>query len=324
MTEDSALLESRVLVVGAGGLGGYLGSVIHRRDVKVHLVARGPHLAAIRAAGLTVVDGETVERYAIPASATVPPVRPGDVVFVTVKSYALGTVVADLARLGNAGAWIVPLLNGVDTGTALTAAGVPPDRILLGVAYLTAFRTGPGEIERRGRHGRLFVGSRVSAAGAGARFVDAVWAALEAEGIDVVETDDIERESWRKMLVVSALTGACARLRRPIGAVLATTSGRRFVADLVAEASRVGRGLGVRLTDEEDAHALRVLEAFPFDFRPSLIHDLTQGVPTEVEALNGALCRFGETVGVPTPVHWEAAEAIRAAQREPPGTFRLA
>lgn len=323
MTEEPTVQESRVVVVGAGGLGGYLGSVIHRRDLRVHLVARGPHLAAIRATGLTVLDGGRAERHSIFASETVPPARPGDVALVTVKSYALETVLPDLVRLGNAGAWIVPLLNGVDSGALLRAGGVPSDRILQGVAYLTAFRIGPGEIERRGRHGRLFVGRSNPGAGSATGFLDAVWGALEAEGIEVVETDDIERESWRKMLVVSTLTGACGLLRLPIGAVLETTTGRGLVADLLAEASGVARGLGVGLTEGDDAEALGVLEAFPFDFRPSLIHDLILGFPTEVEALNGALCRLGSSVGVPTPAHRGAAEALREAQRKPPGTFRL-
>ncbi|NNF25792.1 MAG: 2-dehydropantoate 2-reductase [Gemmatimonadetes bacterium] len=308
-----------VVVLGAGGLGGYLGAVLHRGGARVHLVIRGEHLNAVRRDGLTVVDERGEETCPTPASDELPPVARGDIVFVTVKAHGLADVLPALRRAGEAGAWIVPLVNGVDAAGRLANGGVPPERIIVGVAYLTAFRTAPGRVERQGPHGRLLVG-RPSHVGSGrpAHVLEALrpvpWI-LSGAAIEMEETGEIEVESWRKMMVVTALTGACAMGRATIGQALAESSGLPRARGLVAEAGAVARASGVGVSEALESAAFERVCAFPHDFRPSLIHDLARGVPTEVDALHGAIARIGRTVGVPTPLHDRAAQVIREAER---------
>ena len=308
----------RVFVLGAGGLGGYLGAVLHRGGATVHLVARGAHLEAMRADGLRVVEGAAATVEAIPVSTVLPPVGAGDLVLLTVKAHALQSVGPSLAVAAEAGAWIVPLVNGVDALPRLREGGVPPQRTILGVAYVTAFRTAPGTVERRGDHGRLVVGlsgegtqptssSALDAFGSVSRI-------LNASRIEVVESPHIELEAWKKMLVVTALVGGCLVGAGGIGRVLEEPQGRREVRGLVAEAARVARASGIDLPVEVEAAAFERVCAFRSDFRPSLIHDLESGVPTEVDALNGAIVRMGTGFGVPTPLHERAVQMVRSAE----------
>ena len=321
MTDPGKDPSPGIVVVGAGGLGGYLGGVLHRGGARVHLVARGEHLDAIVGTGMTVVDGGGEAVCRVSASTTLPEIFPGDIAFVTVKAHGLDGVLPLLRDAGDAGAWIVPLVNGVEAATRLARGGVSPTQTVLGVAYLTAFRTAPGRVERQGKHGRILVGYCTDE-GRDARPASALEALspipriLAGASIEMLETEEIETESWRKMLVVTALAGACASEGMTIGRVLETPAGRALVRGLVAEAAAVGRALGRRIPDDVERAAYERVCAFPHDFRPSLIHDLERGVPTEVEALNGAIGRMGRSVGVATPLHDGAVQAIRAANSD--------
>src|SRR5690606_988582 len=116
-----------------------------------------------------------------------------DLVFVAVKAYSLDEVAPALARLAQGGATVVPLLNGVDVADRLESAGVPRDRVADGIAYLTAFRTAPGHIERKGMHQRLLVGGGPAHTLLSRAFADT--------GVEVVAAGDIRTELWMKMAV---------------------------------------------------------------------------------------------------------------------------
>ncbi|MGI9627633.1 MAG: ketopantoate reductase family protein, partial [Longimicrobiales bacterium] len=139
--------------------------------------------------------------------------------------------------------------------------------------------------------------------------------AFGARGINLEFTKDPALEAWTKMMVVCSLTAGCALYRTPVGAVRSRRLGLRFLSKAASEVGRVGRARGVPITDDHEAHARDVLNGFPEDFVPSLIHDLTRGKPTEVAALNGAVSRMGQGCGIPTPIHDAATTAIEIWER---------
>lgn len=311
----------RVVIVGAGGLGGYLGAVLHRTGTDVCLVARGAHLEALREGGLQVSELGGEDRLQPEIVSDIRDAGRADVAFVTVKAYSLPDVLPGVVELARGGAVVVPLLNGVEAAAALEKAGVPPMYLAPGVAYVTAFLTGPGRVERQGGHGRLILG--LPGAGAPTETVRLLAQSLELGGIEVTLSGEIDVEAWRKMLVVCALTACCALTRSPIGPVRELATGRAFMEEAVREGAAVARARGTPLSEAHEEAALGVLDGFPHDFHPSLIHDLERGRPTEVDALNGALSRLGRELDVRTPVHDAATCAIelaeQAARPEPGG-----
>ena len=181
----------RIVVVGAGGLGSYVGALLARADHQVTLVARGEHLAAIRRSGLHVhtVAGDFDVHPECAASALELP--GADLTFVTVKAFSLDDVADQVAHLARAGSIVVPLLNGVTAGERLVERGVASDRLVEGIAYMTAFVTEPGRVERRAEHHRLVVGSSTGSDPAGLAF-DALQRA-RAEAIDLLFIDTAGR-----------------------------------------------------------------------------------------------------------------------------------
>lgn len=298
-------------MVGSGGLGSYVGAVLSRADHDVTLVARGDHLAAIRREGLQVqtVTGDFRVRPSAAESAL--ELAGAELTFVTVKSYSLDDVAEQVAHLGRAGSVIVSLLNGVTASERLVARGVPGDRMVDGIAYMTAFRTGPGQIVRKAEHHRLVVGSTT---GADEASLARIATAFAGTGVGVVSAQDIEAELWMKMAVVCSLSVICGLSGQSMGPIRS----HRFGADLqrraIAEVTAVARARGVDLSADADATVGAALDAFPPDFFPSVIHDLKSGRRTEMEDLGGAIARMARAAGVDVPLHEAATCAIQLGE----------
>ncbi|HXH81532.1 MAG TPA: 2-dehydropantoate 2-reductase N-terminal domain-containing protein, partial [Candidatus Tectomicrobia bacterium] len=147
----------RLLVVGAGGVGGYFGGRLARAGVPVTVLARGPHLEAIRRHGLRVrsaTDGEWVAK--VDALADVTGQAPFDTVLFCVKSFDTATAAAAIRPALAPGAAVVSLQNGVDNEETLDAV-LGPGHAVGGAAYVFAAIEAPGLIVHR-LGGRLVLG----------------------------------------------------------------------------------------------------------------------------------------------------------------------
>ena len=301
----------KVAVVGAGGLGSYVGALLDRAGHDVTLVARGAHAESVRRDGLEVESfaGDFHVRPHVVGSAL--DLDGADLAVIAVKAYSLDDVAPPLARLAGSGAAVLPLLNGVTAGERLAAGGVPGERIVDGIAYMTAFRTAPGRVVRRAAHQRLVIGSST---GARPSALDAVAQAFGGTGVEVVVAEDIEVELWRKMAVVCSLSVVCALTGQSMGPIRS----HRFGADLqrraIAEVLAVGRARSVAIPPGTEAEIGAILDAFPEDFHPSVIHDLKSGRRTEMEELGGVIARLARDAGMEAPLHEAATCAVQLGE----------
>lgn len=302
----------KTVVVGAGGLGSYIGAVLERGGHDVTLVARGEHAAAIEADGLRILshEGDFAVRPTCVASAL--EVEDADLTFVTVKTFSLDEVAPQLKHLAERGSVVVSLLNGVTATQRLMAHGIAADRLVDGVAYMTAFRLEPGLVQRRAAHQRIVVGG----ASPSVAPVDLVRAAFEGTLVDVPVAADIRVELWEKMAVVCSLSVLCAIGGRRMGLLRAHAFGPELQRRAIAEVMAVGRARGVPIPADAEDRIDETLDRFPDDFFPSVIHDLNGGRRTEMDDLGGAISRMGRDAGVPTPLHDAGTCAVQVA--EPP------
>jgi len=298
----------RIVVIGAGGLGSYLGALLDRAGHEVALVARGAHAAAIRGDGLRVdsFEGDFVARPAVVDSGVA--AGRAALAILAVKAFSLDEIAGDVAHLASGGAYVVSVLNGVDVSERLRSLGVPGARLVDGIAYMTAFRIGPGRVERRAQHQRLVVGSYT---GAGQEATDRIAEAFRGTGVEIEVAEDIRAELWRKMAVVCSLSVVCALSGRSMGPIRSHPFGAGLQRRAIAEVLDVGRAAGVDLPTEVDAEVGRLLDAFPSDFHPSVIHDLHSGRRTEMEELGGVVVRLGRSLGVDVPLHEAATLAVQ-------------
>jgi len=302
--------EMRIVILGAGGVGGYFGAVLARAGHDVVLFARGANLDAIRSRGITIRD--TNGSFTVPVGATDDPagLSGAEFAIVAVKSYSLSEIAPVAQGLALSGATIVPLLNGVEAADDLRHAGVPWESILGGLTNVSAFKVEPGIIQRALWKERVVVGEMDGTlSGRATGLVEA----LRSADIEAVATTNILVELWRKFNQLCAMAAACGMARSDVAGIRDTELGRLLIQRAVGEIATVARARGVPIPDSQESDIMRGIDSVPGTMKPSFLLDLERGGPTELDVLSGAVSRFGREAGIPTPVHDTAAAVL--AQR---------
>jgi len=287
----------RVLIVGAGGVGGYFGARLARAGVPVTLLARGAHLAAIQREGLRVrsaVEGESVAT--VTAVADVTGLPPADAVLFCVKSFDTETAAAAIRPVIGPGTAVVSLQNGVDNEETL-ARVLGPGHAVGGVAYVFAAIESPGVIAHR------FAGHVVFGEldGRPSPRLEALRAAFTQAGVRAEVSPDIRRTLWQKYVMITAQAGMTALSRAPIGVIRAVPESRQMYRRIAEELTALAAASGVDLGPDAVEGVMKAADGLAPEAYSSLHHDLTQGRRLELETLHGHAVRLGERLGVPTP-----------------------
>jgi 2-dehydropantoate 2-reductase len=297
----------RVLIVGAGGVGGFFGAKLARAGVPVTLLARGAHLAAIRKDGLRVrsaVDGESVAQ--VTAVGDVSGVPPVDAVLFCVKAFDTETAAAALRPVIGRDTAVISLQNGVDNEERIEAV-LGPGHAVGGVAYVFASIESPGVIAHRFAGHVVFgeLDGRVSAR------LEALRAAFTQAGVRAEVSGDIRRALWHKYVMISAQAGMTALGRAPIGVIRSVPESRLMYRRIAEELAALAKASGVDLGAEIVETVMKAADGLAAEAYSSLHHDLTQGRRLELETLHGHAVRLGERLGVPTPMVFAVYAALK-------------
>lgn len=303
----------KICIYGAGAIGGYLGAQLSLAGENVTLIARGPHLEAMRRDGLRLlIDGE--ERVAHPACTSDPSgVGPQDYVIVTLKAHSVPAVVEPMQALLGSQTAVVTATNGVpwwyfyhldgewrdyrlesvDPG-GVQWKGIGPERAIGCVVYPATEVVEPGVI----RHisGNRFTLGEPS--GAKTERIQALASVLISAGFRA-PIRRIRDEIWLKLWGNLCFNPISALTLETLD-VVATQSGTRGVSRaMMLEAQAIGETLGVRFSVdiEKRIDGAAAIGAH----RTSMLQDLERGRPMEIDALVTAVQEMGRLVGVPTP-----------------------
>jgi 2-dehydropantoate 2-reductase len=301
------MVVMRVLIVGAGGVGGYFGAKLARAGIPVTILARGAHLAAIQRDGLRVrsaVDGESVAK--VTAVADVDGLPPADAVLFCVKSFDTETAAAAIRPAVGADTAVVSLQNGVDNEETLERV-LGPGRVVGGVAYVFATIDSPGVIAHR------FAGHVVFGEldGRPSPRLEALRAAFTTAGVRAEVSPDIRRALWQKYVMISAQAGMTALSRAPIGVIRSVPQSRQMYRRIVEELAALARASGIDLGADVVENVMKAADSLAPEAYSSLHHDLTQGRRLELETLHGHAVRLGERLGVPTPMVFAVYAALK-------------
>ena len=314
----------RVVVLGAGGIGGSIGARLHQSGHEVALIARGAHGAAVREHGLTFETPEERVTLRIPAYARPSEVtwQEGDVVVLAAKSQDTEAAARDLyAAAGDVP--VVSAQNGVANERTLARwfGQVHGMCVMMPTAHLE-----PGVVQAHSvaATGILDIGRFPDGKD---EVDDALATALRASRIECVARPDIMRWKYRKLVnnLGNAVQALCGR-------VLDTAEVRQALDLLTAEAEAVFVAAEIDpVTDEEDdVRRADHLQLRPIGDEPraggSTWQSLTRGSGVETDFLNGEIALLGRLYGVPTPANAriQALMADAAARRQAPGSMSTA
>ncbi len=304
----------RIAVYGAGAIGGYLGFRLAAGGADVTLIARGPHLAAIREKGLTLVSGGGRRTLRIAATDDPAEAGPQDYVIVTLKAHSVPAIVESMQAMlapetavvtavngvpwwyfhGLEGPWRDRRLASVDPGN-VQWDGIGPQRAVGCVVYPACDIETPGTV-RHLKGDRFVLGEPSGETTARTR---ALALAMREAGLKAPLKARIRDDIWVKLWgnlcfnPVSALTGGT------LGDVTGDPDVRRLCRTMMTEARGVAETLGVRFAVDIDRR-IDGAGAIP-THRTSMLQDLDQGRPLEIDALVTAVQELGRIADRPTP-----------------------
>ncbi|WP_425093338.1 2-dehydropantoate 2-reductase [Tropicimonas sp. S265A] len=324
----------KICIFGAGAIGGYMGVKLAEAGADVSLVARGPHLAAMKENGLNLIEeGDQRTNVAVTASDNPEDLGPQDYVIVTLKAHSVPPVVPKMQPLIGENTTIVSGVNGVPwwyfhkigtdlEGTRLESVdpgnaqwdGFGPDRVLGCVVYPAAEVIEPGVINH-------IEGNRFSLgepSGEKSERALALSKALSSAGLKAPVRPRIRDEIWVKLWgnlsfnPISALTHATLD-------VLCTDPGTRAVArGMMVEAQTVAEKLGVKFPIDVDKRIDG--GAAVGAHRTSMWQDLDQGRPMEIDALVTSVQELGRLTDTPTPTI-DTVQALVALRGKTAGLY---
>jgi 2-dehydropantoate 2-reductase len=274
------------------------------------LAARGAHLEAVRAGGLTVRGPRGAFTVRPPAESDTARFGQVDLVVVAVKTYDNPTALPLLAPLIGRDTVVLTLQNGVESaGEAAAVAGEA--RVIGGAAYIATALSQPGVIDQTGTHHRIVFGEVFGEQREVSPRVRALHETFVAAGLEVEVAADARVPLWEKFIYLAPFAGFTGAARLPIGALWSHAPTRDLFARACAEVECVARAEGVAVADDVRARIMAYVDALPASTRSSLLIDLQQGKRLEVEALQGAACRRARAHGVEAPIMETLYAALR-------------
>ena len=309
-----------IVVIGAGGIGGWLGTRLADAGHRVGFLVHGATLEALGRRGLTLTGpgGSVRARIETPVAAADPAEllralgrRPQTVLLAT-KVGAIHGLAPALRALAGPRTAVVTTQNGVEA-PRLVARAVGREQVLPGVARVYARVVERGRVETMSDLGAMQVGEWDG--GTSPRVRELV-AALRSAGVSARASENIWAELWRKAAFVVPQGGLGAVAGAPIGVL--RTALRDSYRAMVRETVEVAAALGHPVAEDPAAYVERVLalaDQQPEHATTSMQRDIAAGLPSELDAQVGAVCRAGDEAGVPTPIHDLVLAALVGRER---------
>jgi 2-dehydropantoate 2-reductase len=304
----------RILVVGAGAIGGYFGARLAAAGRDVTFLVRDRRADQLRRDGLVVMS--PLGNVTLP---TPPLVSAKDLkssyalIIVSSKSYDLESSIEDFANAMGPNSRVLPLLNGMVHMDVLDAR-FGPRRVLGGLARISSTLDADGRIHQLGTFNALAFGSR----DAGETPIDEIADALRVPGFDALLSRDILHEMWEKWVFIAAAASTTSLMRATVGDIVAANA-QDIPVRLLQECAAIAAANGFAPREAAGNAGLGILTTPGSTFTASMLRDIEQGSRIEADHIVGDLLRRAAN-SVQSPLlstayaHLRAYEARRKRQ----------
>ncbi|HIS62605.1 MAG TPA: 2-dehydropantoate 2-reductase [Candidatus Scybalomonas excrementigallinarum] len=297
----------KYLIIGAGGTGGSIGGFLANAKKDVTLIARGAHLHAMEEHGLSF---ETTRK----GNFTVNPIKvcdmehyeeKADVIFVCVKGYSLEDTIPFIKKASHEKTIVIPLLNIYGTGKKLQEQ-LPEVLVTDGCIYIVGEIKEAGKILQSGDIFRIVYGVRNKE-----EFrpeLEAIKQDLEDAGIDVILSDNIQKDALQKFSFVSPMAACGAYYDVRVEEVQKEGDIRSTFIALIEEINEIAKAMNISLPENIVEINLEIMDQLAPNASASMQRDIWAGKASEIDGLVYEVVRLGKKYGVPTPMYDKVAE----------------
>jgi 2-dehydropantoate 2-reductase len=307
----------KILVLGAGAVGGYFGGRMAEAGADVTFLVRPPRAELLAKNGLRI-RGKSGDLTLAAKCVVAGQVRPDfDVVLLTAKAYDLAGAMDAIAPAMAAHALVWPLLNGMSHLQALEAK-FGAAKVMGGVAYISSTLAPDGTILHLNDFHRVVFGPRSSGQKVAC---DALEQALRGVKFDWKQLDNIEQAMWDKWVMLATMAGMTCLMRAAVGDILTAPAGEKLMLQLVAECAAVAKAEGFATPEGVMKNYHAMMTARGSTITASMLRDVESGGPAEGGHILGALFELARKHELATPLleiaatHLEAYAARRAREK---------
>jgi 2-dehydropantoate 2-reductase len=283
----------RICIFGAGSMGSAVGALL-AEDHEVVLIGRKANIDRVRQSGLRL-HGAVNREVMMDARETVSDLAPPDLLIVATKAHSTQSVIEACLDWVVDDTVVLTLQNGL--GNLEKLRDWVGARAIGGTTTMGALMTEPGVVHVASL-GSTFIGADEDPEAA-----ETIASVLAAAGMPAKVTVDIQAELWAKATINACINPVTAILRVANGEIVRVQSLSMLVRDISQECEAVAEACGIRLPYESMYQQATAVAEKTASNRSSMLRDIELGRRTEIQSINGHICRAGLHMGVPTPVN---------------------
>jgi 2-dehydropantoate 2-reductase len=300
----------RILIVGAGAVGGYFGGRLAQAGRDVTFLVRPSRAKQLAQNGLRIVSphGDAVLTPKLVSADKID--TPYDLVFVSVKAYALEAAMNDFAAAVGRETMILPVLNGM-RHIDLLAKRFGEHAVIGGVCLVAAEIDDQGRIVQLADVQQLVYGERNGESTPRLKTLDAT---MQGVGFSARLSPDIMQEMWEKWVQLASLGAITCLMRGTIGEIVAAPDGAELSIDVLNESAAVAAACGYKPSEKMLSKHAAAMTAPGSSLTSSMYRDLRKGAPVEADHILGDFIESGSAHGVATPLLKAAFVNLRVYQ----------
>ncbi|GAA0604564.1 ketopantoate reductase family protein [Virgibacillus siamensis] len=289
----------QITVLGAGALGGYFGSRWEKAGADVTFLVREKRAEQLRRNGLKVFSSKGDYTNNKPKVVTdTHQIDHPELVFVSVKGYHLQNTIDDLKILTEKGAYVLPVLNGMEHIPVLQKE-LGNEAVIPGLSFIMATLDDSGHVIHSSQFHRIIFGMLHDSQKEICSRLENLCGKTDLEAVN--SSDSILHELWKKYTFINAFSGITTAVDLPIGPVRENPDTFRIAEQILVEMQRLAGQYGVTVSDKEVEEAKKTLRNLDPEATSSMHQDRRKELPLEVDHLHGGAIRLAKDKGIDVP-----------------------
>ncbi|WP_434166603.1 2-dehydropantoate 2-reductase [Bacillus thuringiensis] len=288
----------RILVLGAGGVGGFFGGRLVEKGEDVTFLVRSKRKQQLEEKGLVIrsVNGDFSFQPKLITKED--RISPFDVILFSTKAYHLNEGIQDLKPFVGENTVIIPLLNGIVHVSRLQKE-FGEEKVIGGLCFIETTLNDRGEIVQTSAANRLVFGEINSKDSERIKRISKVFAGTKSS---FVLSENITQDMWHKYLFITVMSGVTTLMRAPIGPIRESEGGRDFIRNVFEESVQIMRALGAPVKANIVEEHMKTIDKISYDMKSSMQRDMEKGSLIEGEHLQGYLLDLAEEFSIEAPL----------------------